>query len=124
MNKKKYLQNTINYFLKNTEINNFDFSFIKADKNDIYNIPNSLFKYTPIKKYTMEMLEENTLYLAPAQKMDDQFDCSINYSKDYIIKLSDEEIKEKACIYYKDYLYKSKEMNFKGSFYFSIYLHF
>lgn len=115
MNKKKYLQNLVNSYIKNTFSDKYDYSFLKTDEKSVYDIPNSLYKYMSFRKYTFEMLEKNYLYLAPAKKMDDQFDCSVNFSKDYILKLTDEEIRDEACIFYKDYLYKSKEINVSKS---------
>ena len=38
-------------------------------------LPKSLFKYRPFDEYTWDMLENGYLYLCPAEKLDDPFEC-------------------------------------------------
>ena len=38
------------------------------------------------------MIKDNYLYLSPAEFMDDQFDCSLNFDADYYLNHSEDEI--------------------------------
>ena len=40
----------------------------------------ALFKYCKINKNTIDMLKNEYIYLCPAYKLDDQFECAINFS--------------------------------------------
>ena len=48
--------------------------FIFKDENIKYEYPKILYKYRPFDKYTVEMFDNNYLYLSPADNLDDQFE--------------------------------------------------
>ena len=58
--------------------------------------PTKLYKYRTCDKFTKKMLTKGQLYLCPANKLDDQFDCAINFSKEKILNLSNEEVNKNA----------------------------
>lgn len=81
-----------------------------AKKDDFLNkIPKKLFKFRNFDDFTFDMLENNYVYLAPAEKLDDPFDCLTNvnpervYRKgsfelsDYIIKAIIDTVSEHAA---------------------------
>lgn len=43
------------------------------------NIPKKLFKYSTFKNYTIDMINTGYIYLCPANKLDDQFECMFNF---------------------------------------------
>ena len=53
----------------------------KVNKLDPYNYPKILYKYRRFDNYTIEMIKKSYLYLAPSNKLDDQFDCSLNFDE-------------------------------------------
>ena len=50
-------------------------SRINSDDNLPYCGPRSLFKFRPFDKFTFDMLENEYLYLCPAEKEDDKTEC-------------------------------------------------
>ena len=55
--------------------------------------PKSLFKYRRFDKYTIDMLKTGYIYFCPANRLDDQFECSIGISKNILNGDIDAEIK-------------------------------
>ena len=45
------------------------------------NIPDSLFKYSAYKDYSEKMIKTGSIYLCPGDKLDDQFECLVDWSK-------------------------------------------
>ena len=73
----------------------FKSSFIQ-DYNFTYRHPKILFKYRKFDKFTFDSLDKNYIYFAPANKLDDPFECKgyiptgileEKYRKNYIKKL-------------------------------------
>lgn len=64
----------------------------EMEKLDASYFPKTLYKYMSFKDYTAEMLRDNYLYLSPAELMDDQFDCSLNFDSYYYLNHSENEI--------------------------------
>lgn len=64
----------------------------EVEKIDVSCFPKTLYKYMSFKDYTIEMLRDNYLYLSPAELMDDQFDCSLNFDSNYYLNHSENEI--------------------------------
>ncbi len=54
--------------------------------------PKSLFKYLCFNKFTIDSISNNYLYLSPAKKLDNQFECTANF--DSSITYSNEIIKK------------------------------
>lgn len=65
---------------------------MEVEKLDASYFPKTLYKYMSFKDYTAEMIKDNYLYLSPAELMDDQFDCSLNFDANYYLNHSDDEI--------------------------------
>lgn len=80
MKNKKSFDNAIKKY--NKEVEKLDASYF----------PKTLYKYMCFKDYTAEMIKDNYLYLAPAELMDDQFDCSLNFDSDYYLNHSEDKI--------------------------------
>lgn len=80
MKNKKAFDNAIKKF--NKEVEKLDASYF----------PKTLYKYMSFKDYTAEMIRDNYLYLSPAELMDDQFDCSLNFDADYYLNHTEDEI--------------------------------
>ena len=58
--------------------------------------PKTLFKYRRFDKYTKDMLKQGYIYFCPANKLDDQFECSIGISKDLVNGEIDKETKKQV----------------------------
>ena len=58
---------------------------IITNKKNVYSGPKKLYKYRPFDEYTYDMLENNYLYLCPAEKLDDETECvtEINLNQIY-----------------------------------------
>jgi len=54
--------------------------------------PKSLFKYLCFNKFTIDSISNNYLYLSPAKKLDNQFECTANF--DSSITYSNEIVKK------------------------------
>ena len=63
----------------------FDNETIK-NKNLDYKIPNLFYKYKKFNEFSIEMLENEYLYLAPANTLDDPFDCLTSMNLDNVFK--------------------------------------
>lgn len=66
--------------------------YSEANKLNSYNYPKILYKYRNFDEYTIEMIKDSYLYLAPVNKMDDQFDCSLNFDEQKFLDHSIEKI--------------------------------
>lgn len=58
--------------------------------------PKKLYKYRKFDKFTKRMLINGELFLCPANKLDDQFDCAVNFAKEKIVNMSNKEIEKKS----------------------------
>lgn len=74
--------------------------------------PKKLYKYKKYDKYTRKMLLKGELYLCPANELDDQFDCAVNFSKERWLNMSDEEISKKSIDLVSSYLADSVPKEF------------
>ena len=67
-------------------------------------IPDSLFKYSAFKDYSIKMIESGSIYLCPGDKLDDQFECLVDWSKydnitvDRIYRLLKKQMKKKKIL--------------------------
>ena len=64
--------------------------------------PNVLYKYRSFDDYTIDMIENNYLFLSPAKKLDDQFDCTFNFD---LVKIKNTP-KDEMVEYYKKRIIK------------------
>ena len=65
-------------------------------------IPKKLFEFRNFDEFTFDMLENHYVYLAPAEKLDDPFDCLTNVNLERVYRkgsfeLSDYIIKATLC---------------------------
>lgn len=76
--KKEYLNLKIAY-----QSNPFTNELMKKDKY-LSKTPKTLYKYRKFDKFTLDMIENDYVFLAPAGKLDDPFDCLTNIDMDNI----------------------------------------
>lgn len=50
-------------------------------------IPSLLYKYRPFDKFALEMLENNYVYLCPAERLDDPSECKVDFTVDDLYDL-------------------------------------
>lgn len=62
-----------------------------------YNGPKSLYKYRPFDKYSFDMLENEYLYLCPAEKEDDETECITTVDFERLIDLKTNNLK-RECV--------------------------
>ncbi|MDE5630490.1 MAG: DUF2971 domain-containing protein, partial [Bacilli bacterium] len=60
-------------------MNKIDFINAKINKKDAP-IPRFLYKYRPFDDFTYDMLDNNYIYLCPAEKLDDPSECKVDFS--------------------------------------------
>lgn len=84
-------------------------------KNDklLNNYPEKLYKYRSFDEYTVDMLDNKYLFLSPAENLDDQFDCSLNFDIDEFINYDEELYKKECKEYLKKYAYKKSQPQIK-----------
>ena len=61
--------------------------------NFSYAGPNYLYKYRPFDQYTYDMLENNYLFLCPANKLDDETECIATIYMNSLIDLNTNSLK-------------------------------
>lgn len=49
--------------------------YLDAKQLNYYNGPKTLFKYRPFDKFSFDMIENDYIYLCPAEKLDDETEC-------------------------------------------------
>ena len=70
-------------------LNNIIYKKLNLD----YGGPTSLFKYRPFDKFTFDMLEKNYIYCCPADKEDDETECTVTFDFDRLIDLETNNLK-------------------------------
>ena len=72
-------------------------SRIYSNNNLPYGGPKSLYKYRPFDKYSFDMLENEYLYLCPAEKEDDETECMTTVDFDRLVDLETNNLK-RECV--------------------------
>ena len=77
--------------------------------------PKLLYKYRPFDEFTFDMLENNYLYLCPAEKLDDPSECKVSLEMQDLYDLETNQLKFKCVEGILDYIkpYASEE-NFEN----------
>ena len=73
--------------------------------------PKFLYKYRPFDEFTFDMLENNYLYLCPAEKLDDPSECKVSLEMQDLYDLETNQLKFKCIAGILDYIkpYTSEE---------------
>ena len=69
-------------------------------------IPSYLYKYRPFDEYTFEMLDNNYVYLCPAEKLDDPSECKIDFSGEDLYDLHTGRLMSKCVCVILNYVNK------------------
>lgn len=72
-------------------------SRIYSNNNLPYGGPKSLYKYRPFDKYSFDMLENEYLYLCPAEKEDDKIECMTTVDFERLMDLETNNLK-RECV--------------------------
>ncbi len=72
-------------------------SRIYSNNNLPYGGPRFLYKYRPFDKYSFDMLENEYLYLCPAEKEDDETECMTTVDFERLIDLKTNNLK-RECV--------------------------
>ncbi|MFR1524339.1 MAG: DUF2971 domain-containing protein [Bacilli bacterium] len=72
-------------------------SIINSTMYNKYSGPKTLFKYRPFDEYTYDMLENEYLFLCPAEKLDDKSECNTSFDLDRLIDLETNNLK-RECV--------------------------
>ena len=70
--------------------------FFNQSKNFTYHGPRCLFKYRPFDNFAFDMLENNYVYLCPAQNLDDPTECDVSFDLKDIYDLKHDGLKGKC----------------------------
>ena len=57
-------------------------------KNHFEKFPKKLYKYAKVNKNYIDSIKNNYIYLCPANKLDDQFECRINFAINKILTIT------------------------------------
>ena len=83
--------------MTNDEKYNYLNRIINNSQNNIYCGPAKLYKYRPFDEYTFEMIENNQIFLCPAEKEDDETECSTTLDIDGLLDLKTNNLK-RECV--------------------------
>ena len=67
-------------------------------------IPSYLYKYRPFDEYTFEMLDNNYVYLCPAERLDDPSECKIDFSSEDLYDLQTNRLTARCVNIILDYV--------------------
>jgi len=71
--------------------------YLDSKNPNYYNGPKSLFKYRPFDNYSMDMLENDYIYLCPAEKLDDETECITSLDLHNLYELETDNLK-RQCV--------------------------
>lgn len=71
-----------------------EFFNLKGDFN--YHGPNLLYKYRAFDQFTFDMLENDYVYLCPAEKLDDPLECDVSFDMNDIYDLKQDRLKRRC----------------------------
>ena len=72
-----------------------DFINDRINQKNVF-VPSFLYKYRPFDDYTYEMLENNYVYLCPAERLDDPSECKIDFSSEDLYDLQTNRLTSKC----------------------------
>jgi hypothetical protein len=82
--------------MTNEEKINYLNNFILTKSNFIYGGPKYLYKYRPFDEFTFDMLENEYVYLCPAEKEDDETECLTTVDFDKLLDLETNNLKREC----------------------------